>query len=172
LGQPVYEKFGFQFESLIERWCGTGRLQSEEQGDIGRDSLSELLALDRIGFNADRSKLIEALIEGTSVSPVLVRNGDGALSGYALARSGTRADYVGPIVTKDAQQVEPLITRMLNRLSDRRVYIDFNTECGGGSGFLSDRGFVKERDLIRMRAGRPFPITSPLIVGIAGPEIG
>ena len=59
LGQPVYEKFGFQFESLIERWSGTGRLHSEEQGDIGRDSLSELLALDQIAFNADRSKLIE-----------------------------------------------------------------------------------------------------------------
>ena len=172
LGQPVYEKFGFQFESLIERWSGTERLQSEEQGDIGRYALSELLALDRIAFNADRSKLIEALIDTASVPPVLVRGANGALSGYAMVRSGTRADYVGPIVTKDAQQVEPLITQMLNRLSDRRVYIDFNTECGGGSGFLYDRGFVKERDLIRMRAGRPSPKTSSLIVGIAGPEIG
>jgi GNAT superfamily N-acetyltransferase len=172
LGQPVYERFGFQVESLIERWSGTGRLHSEEQAGIGGDSLSELLALDRISFNADRSKLIEALISRASVSPVLMRDSDGALSGYALARGGTRADYVGPVVAKDPQQVEILIDQVLSQLSGRRVYIDFNTECSAGTTLLSDRGFVKERDLIRMSAGRPSAKTSPFVVAIAGPEIG
>src|ERR1044072_2501538 len=68
LGQPVYEKFGFQVESVVERWSGTGRSHSEEQAGIFGDSLSELLALDRIAFNADRSKLIEALVNSGSVS--------------------------------------------------------------------------------------------------------
>lgn len=170
LGQPVYEKFGFQVESLIERWSGTGNLQSAES--FGGASSSELLALDRIAFNADRSKLIEALIKGGSVSPVLMRDADDELSGYALARNGTRADYVGPVVAKDPQQAGTLLDQVLSQFHDRRVYIDFNKECSAGSSVLSDRGFVKERDLIRMRAGRPGPKTSPLIVGIAGPEIG
>jgi len=170
LGQPVYEKFGFQVESLIERWSGTGNLQSAES--FGGASSSELLALDRIAFNADRSKLIEALMKGGSVPPVLMRDADDELSGYALARNGTRADYVGPVVAKDPQQAETLLDQVLSQLHDRRVYIDFNKECSAGSRVLSDRGFVKERDLIRMRAGRPGPKTSPLIVGIAGPEIG
>jgi GNAT superfamily N-acetyltransferase len=170
LGQPVYEKFGFQVESLIERWSGTGNLQSAES--FGGASSSELLALDRIAFNADRSKLIEALMKGGSVPPVLMRDADDELSGYALARNGTRADYVGPVVAKDPQQAETLLDQVLSQLHDRRVYIDFNKECSAGSSVLSDRGFVKERDLIRMRAGRPGPKTSPLIVGIAGPEIG
>ncbi len=172
LGQPVYERFGFQFESLIERWSGTGSQHSDEQASFGGDSLSELLALDRIAFNADRSKLIEALVKSTSVSPVLMRDADGALSGYALARSGTRADYVGPVVAKDPQQVETLLDQVLSKFRERRVYIDFNKECSAGTSVLSDRGFVKERDLIRMRAGRPGVKTSPLVVGIAGPEIG
>jgi len=170
LGQPVYEKFGFQVESLIERWSGTGNLQSAES--FGGASSSELLALDRIAFNADRSKLIEALMKGGSVPPVLMRDADDELSGYALARNGTRADYVGPVVAKDPQQAKTLLDQVLSQLHDRRVYIDFNKECSAGSRVLSDRGFVKERDLIRMRAGRPGPKTSPLIVGIAGPEIG
>jgi len=170
LGQPVYEKFGFQVESLIERWSGTGNLQSAES--FGGASLGELLALDRIAFNADRSKLIEALMKGGSVPPVLMRDADDELSGYALARNGTRADYVGPVVAKDPQQAKTLLDQVLSQLHDRRVYIDFNKECSAGSRVLSDRGFVKERDLIRMRAGRPGPKTSPLIVGIAGPEIG
>ena len=170
LGQPVYEKFGFQVESLIERWSGTGNLQSAES--FGGASSSELLALDRIAFNADRSKLIEALMKGGSVPPVLMRDADDELSGYALARNGTRADYVGPVVAKDPQQAKTLLDQVLSQLHDRRVYIDFNKECSAGSRVLSDRGFVKERDLIRMRAGRPGRKTSPLIVGIAGPEIG
>jgi GNAT superfamily N-acetyltransferase len=172
LGRPVYEKFGFQVESLIERWSGTGKSHGEEQAGIAGDSLRELLALDRIAFNADRSKLIEALIEGASVSPVLMRDADGALSGYALARSGTRADYVGPVVAKDPRQVETLIDQMLGQLHDRRVYVDFNTECIAGTTVLSDRGFVKERDLIRMSSGRRSSKTSPLVVAIAGPEVG
>lgn len=170
LGQPVYERFGFQVESLIERWSGTARGPNHTEFD--RDSLGELLMLDQLAFNADRSQMIEALIDTASAAPVVVRDADGKLSGYGLARSGTRADYVGPIVAKDPQQVEVLIDRLLNQLNGRRVYFDFNTDCGVGSTVLSDRGFTKERDLIRMAAGRPGPKTSPLIIGIAGPEVG
>src|ERR1700752_43432 len=172
LGQPVYEKFGFKVESLIERWSGGGESRGEDSRRIERDSLSELLALDQIAFNADRSKLIETLIKDGSVSPVMVKDAEGAVSGYALARSGTRADYVGPVVAKDLEQVQSLLDQLLSQLNGRRVYIDFNTECSAGRNFFPDRGFVKERDLIRMSAGGSAPKTSPLVVGIAGPEIG
>ena len=172
LGQPVYEKFGFQVESLIERWSGPGKSHSEKQARIDRDSLSELLVLDRIAFNADRSKLIETLIEESCVSPVLMRDANGALSGYAVTRRGTRADYVGPVVAKDPEQVETLLDQVLSQLPDRRVYIDFNKECSAGTSVLLERRFVKERDLIRMNSGRPAPKTSPLVVAIGGPEIG
>ena len=172
LGQPVYEKFGFKVESLIERWSGTGRLHGEEHPGVAGNSLSELLALDRIAFNANRSKLIDVLIKESSVSPVLMRDANGALSGDAVARRGTRADYVGPVVAKDPQQVELLIDQVLSQLHDRSVYIDFNKECTAGTSVLLERGFVKERDLIRMSCGRPSPKTSPLVVAIAGPETG
>src|SRR6185436_18090616 len=59
LGQPVYERFGFQVESLVERWSGAGNSRGrDDRTGIDRDSLSELLTLDRLAFNADRSKLI------------------------------------------------------------------------------------------------------------------
>ena len=170
LGQPVYERFGFQLESLVERWSGAGN--SGRRSDENTDSLREILALDRVAFNADRSKLIGELVNKSYVSPVLVRDPDGALSGYALARRGTRANYVGPIVTKDPQQVETLLDEVLDRLDDRPVYIDLNRECSTGTSLLSDRGFVKERDLIRMTSGRHSAKTSPLVVAIAGPEVG
>jgi len=172
LGQPVYERFGFEVESLVERWSGQGNSRGQSSHHIDPDSLTELLALDQMAFNADRSKLIGELIGRTVVPPVLVRDADGALSGYALARRGTRANYVGPVVAKDPQQVETLLDQVLSQLGDSRVYIDFNRECSAGTSLLSDRGFVKERDLIRMTSGQRGAKTSPLIVAIAGPEVG
>ena len=153
LGQPVYEKFGFEVESLIERWSGTASTQERNTRSEATVDRSELFALDQLAFNADRSRLLDALISIASVSPVLVRDADGSLSGYALARRGTRADYVGPLIAKDSEQPETLLDQVLSQLNGRRVYIDFNKECGVSTNVLSERGFVKERDLIRMSAG-------------------
>ena len=172
LGQPVYEKFGFEIESTVERWSGVGGSAAHDSQTLTVEDRNALLALDRFVFSADRSKLIESLIDNASVSPVLVRAADDALNGYALARRGTRADYVGPVVARDPQQAETLLDQVLSQLSGRRVYIDFNTECCIGASVLSERGFVKERDLIRMHAGGPGSKTSPFVIAIAGPEVG
>lgn len=172
LGQPVYEKFGFEVESIVERWSGTASSEARHTQTRTFEDRDALLALDQLVFNADRSKLIESLIDNASVSPVLVRAADDALDGYALARRGTRADYVGPVVSRDPQQAETLLDQVLSQLDRRSVYIDFSTECGIGVSVLSERGFVKERDLIRMRTGGPAAKTSPFVVAIAGPEIG
>ena len=172
LGRPVYQKFGFVVESEVERWSGSGGLtQRDAQIAIDRESVRELLALDRLAFGADRSELIEKLIADACVAPVLIRAEDGALSGYALARSGTRKTYVGPVVRSEPQLVEKLLDQVLSELPGREIYLDVNRECVADTSLLSDRGFVKERDLIRMVKG-PSQKTSPLVVAIAGPEIG
>ena len=169
-GQPLYEQLGFQFESVLERWIGTAKTRNAttpkalDHGD--------LVALDRVAFNADRWKLLEKLIDDACVPPVVLRAADGTLNGYALARRGTNADYVGPVVAKGLQHVESLLDQVLSELPGRRVYIDFNTECGASTSVLSNRGFVKERDLIRMSTGAPAAKTSPFVIAIAGPETG
>ena len=173
LGQPVYEKFGFQVESTVERWSGTAWSTGREtQALLDREGVRDLLNLDRVAFNADRSRLIEALIDDACVSPVLMRAADGALSGYALARSGASRTYVGPVVANEPQMAETLLERMFSELAGRDVYVDLNKECSVDASFLSDRGFIKERGLVRMVKGRESRKTSPLIVAIAGPEVG
>ena len=172
-GQPVYERLGFEVESVLERWSGTPNARNAKASNVlDEDGIHDVLALDRLAFATDRSKLLKKLIDDACVPPVLLRATDGTLSGYALARSGTNADYVGPVVAKTPQHVETLLDEVLSDLPERRVYIDFNTECSANTALLSDRGFVKERDLIRMVKGGPGRKTSPLIVAIAGPEIG
>lgn len=175
LGQPVYEKFGFAVESQVERWAGRAQsteAEPESSRRLHQDAIREVLELDRVAFGADRSKLIEALMNDACVPPVLLRSADGALSGYAVARNGTRKTYVGPVVAKDPQVIETLLDQMMSQLPQRDVYIDINKECIVATSLLSERGFVKERDLIRMVKGRRSQKTSPLIVAIAGPEVG
>jgi GNAT superfamily N-acetyltransferase len=169
-GKPVYERLGFRAESMLERWSGTSNALNVENSKV--DAIHDLLTLDRIAFAADRSKLLEMLIDDACVPPIFLRAADGTLNGYALARRGTNADYIGPVVAKSAQHVESLLDQVWSALPGRRVYIDFNTECGASTSVLSDRGFVKERDLIRMSAGAPSEKTSPFVIAIAGPEIG
>lgn len=173
LGRPVYEKLGFEVESVVERWTGIGNSKGlETRSVIDDDALRDLLDLDRLAFNADRSELVQKLIEDACVSPVLIRAADGALSGYALARSGTKQTYIGPVIARDPDLIETLLDRALNRLPARDVYLDINRECIVDTTFLSARGFAKERDLIRMVKGRSSQKTSTLIVAIAGPEVG
>ncbi len=175
VGQPVYEKFGFRAESVVERWSGTAELtrgETQSQSLMDRETVRDVLNLDRVAFNADRSSLILALIDEACVSPVLIRAADGALSGYALARSGSSRTYIGPVVANDPQVAEILMDRTLTALAGSDVYVDLNKECSVDASVLSDRGFVKERDLIRMVKGRESTKTSPLVVAIAGPEVG
>src|ERR1043166_5189830 len=170
LGQPVYERFGFEVESEVERWTGNANgSAAQTASDMDREAL---LDLDRLAFNGNRAKLIELLIADASTARILIKAADGTLLGYALARSGTSKTYVGPGVAKNPQVIEMLLDQILTRLNSRDVYIDVNKECIVDTRVLSERGFVKERDLIRMVKGGPSQKTSPLVVAIAGPEVG
>ncbi len=178
-GQPVYESLGFEVESLIERWVGIARAapvgrsnKVEMRAELDSETRRELIALDRRAFGADRSTLIEILINNASVSPVLARDADGRLSGFALARQGTNADYIGPLVSTDAEQAACLFDRVLDQLTGHQIYVDVNSAFENGARVLADRVFVKQRDLIRMRHGTRNNVTSSWIFAIAGPEVG
>lgn len=174
-GKFVYEGFGFNTEGLIERWTRSADFQAAGSNDgtvPDRDTLHELFALDREVFKANRSKLIEMLVANASAGPVITKTEDGVLSGYAFSRKGSKADYVGPFISQDKNQAGPLLDRLLQQMTGRSLYFDFNTACICDSTVLVERGFKKERELIRMHYGEPSSSTSPFVIGIAGPEVG
>jgi|SRR5215470_3800651 len=173
-GKLVYEQFGFRVESLIERWSGPAKPKlgtRSNQWLSGEVDLS-LYELDLLAFGANRAALIRTLIKESSIPPVIDYKTDGSVSGYALVRRGTKADYIGPIVTTEPGQIESLLDETLDRLNGARAIIDWNKEGVMSTDVLTARGFVKERDLIRMGTGSSGKTTSPLVVAIAGPEIG
>jgi len=172
-GRPVYENLGFKVESLIERWEGIGGTHDLNCSTLDAAARKEVLVLDRVAFGADRSRLIEMLIEGAHVRPLVATAANGRLTGYALVRQGTTASYGGPLVATDADVATRLLDGLLSQMTDQRVYIDLNTDFDGGREILIERGFVKQRDLIRMSCGKESKAgTSPSIFAIAGPEVG
>ncbi|HEX7317589.1 MAG TPA: GNAT family N-acetyltransferase [Pyrinomonadaceae bacterium] len=176
-GAHVHAGLGFEAELRIERWRGTaGRHVSEsvKPSDGATPQLLEkVLELDRRAFGADRSELLKALSDEACVTPSLSVGGNGQLRGYALARRGSHATYLGPVVAEEVETVAFLLDDVLGRLGDGEVYVDLNTTFEGGARELAARGFIKQRELIRMRRGKKSPAgTSSGVFAIAGPEVG
>lgn len=181
-GRYVYERLGFESELMIERWSRRGLSDIGDVGDaqleraegagastIEAARLKEILELDRAAFGADRARLLESLLADGLVSAHIM---EGA-GGYALARVGASADYVGPLVASNFETATLLLDYVLARLASRPVYVDVNTRFESAVRALALRGFQKQRELVRMRRGAKTAAgTSRQVFAIAGPEVG
>lgn len=176
-GVSVYESLGFEPELRIERWMGVaGGPASAYAGPVNAalpQLFEKVFEFDRHAFGADRSELLKALTEEACVTPSLRVGEEGHLRGYALARRGSRAVYVGPVVAEEAETAALLLDDVFERLGGVQVYVDLNTTFEGGARELASRGLVKQRELIRMRRGKKTAAgTSRSVFAIAGPETG
>jgi GNAT superfamily N-acetyltransferase len=173
-GRAVYAQLGVVEEALIERWQGIASPKAQTVCEALREEdISRLLWFDAEAFGADRSRLLRSLMADSCVQPLAVVAPGGEVRGYALAREGAKAHYVGPLIAADSHAVASLLDGMLTRLAGREVFIDINTTFAEAGQIIAGRGFVKQRDLIRMRRGPDIPaVPSSLVFAIAGPEIG
>ena len=174
-GRPVYESLDFIPETLIERWEGVAQPASaKDLAAIDEQTRPAIGALDRLAFGVDRTKLLDPLIADSSVMPlVATAPSGGQLRGYGLARRGSNASYVGPLVSTDGGTAVALLDGMLGRLAGEKVHLDFHTGSGISSKLLAERGLVRQGDLVRMRYERESSAgASSLIFAITGPEIG
>jgi len=173
-GQPLYESRGFTAEAEIQRWQGVARTAANPnpQHSTGEPYLP-LFALDQAAYGADRSSLLKQLIVEGLGRPLLVHSDHGVPAGYALARRGRTAKYVGPIVATTASAVGQLLDGMLARFAGEDVCLDLHRNGLLAPEVLAAQGLSKRRILTRMRfglwsdAGAP-----PSICASAGPEFG
>jgi ribosomal protein S18 acetylase RimI-like enzyme len=172
-GCYLYRKLGFKDESLIERWVGFAGPREVTCSTLDTAVRREALIFDRHTFGAERSKLLEMLIDDCCVAPLVTTAADGHLTGYGLAREGSAAVYVGPLLATSMDAAATLLDGLLGQLSGQRVYVDLNRNFSGGRKILTERGFLKQRDLVRMVYGQASDAaSSPSIFAIAGPELG
>ena len=174
-GRSLYESLGFIPESLIERWeCGSVAGSATDALKLDDRFRDNVFALDRLAFGADRSRLLRLLLDDACCHPLVsIDPANGNVRGYALARRGAKAFYVGPLIAVDEMVAAALLDAMLDQLAGRKVYIDLNAGFAGGRSVLAARRFAKQRDLTRMRYGSASTVdTSNLVFAIAGPELG
>ena len=173
-GRPLYESLGFRAEGRIERWEGIAPwIEKKDRLKIDAETRPAIYEFDIQAFGVDRRALLDFLITDCPVKPLMVKAPDGRLEGYALARPGSKAFYIGPIVARNKEVALSLLDGMLSQLVGKTVYLDFNTGFGLGTEVLTHRELVKQRDLTRMYFSHERSAeTSNLIFAIAGPELG
>jgi hypothetical protein len=184
-GRHVYERLGFEYELLIERWhrpaadaAGGVQVGGEQPGGADAPALcaarlAEVFELDRAAFGAGRARLVELLFAEPRAGAFVETAAEGRARGYALTRAGAVADYVGPLIADGVETASRLLDHALARLAGRPVYIDANTRFESAARALAERGFRRRRKLIRMRRGAESGAgTSEMVFAIAGPEVG
>lgn len=174
-GKTLYEALGFVPEAGIERWerGGTSPEADSNPITVEKVKVAEICKIDLMAFGADRATMLELVSQQSCAQPLTASSRDGSSCGYAMARPGSRAMYLGPIVSIDPRETSALFERIVGRFGDRAIYVDLYKGSAVAPRSLSARGFAKQRDLTRMYWGKPSRAgLSPFIVSIAGPEIG
>ena len=169
-GQPVYERYGFVRETVLERWTGTELPAESDLENVRLGTWDGIAATDRASFGADRLALMQALFAEVG-PPIITTVHAVGVSGFAFARPGRRATYVGPVVAGDVSTVAVLLIAVAAGLGP--VFIDIDPDFPGAVDLMRDFGFVRQRELLRMRLGPTIPLgQSPRVFAIAGPEVG
>jgi GNAT superfamily N-acetyltransferase len=173
-GQPLYESLGFVAETTIERWQGIADAgASATPPPVNASSRNAILDLDRFAFGADRSALLELLLAEGAGGPLVVNSEAGGPAGYALARRGRHATYVGPLIATTRTAADQLLDGMLERFAGEDICLDLHRGGLSDPAALVARGLSKRRGLVRMVRGVHSDAgTGRALCASAGPELG
>lgn len=176
-GEPLYRALGFQSELTIQRWTAANPIAQSPSRVAGvseaQDLDRELMELDREAFGADRRAILELLLRNRCCEPARVFDASGKLAGYALARHGANATYLGPIIARRPEAADRLLDDLMARAPKGALYVDYAVHANGLPLALTRGGFRLQRSLSRMYHGeRSAAGTSQLVYAIAGPELG
>jgi GNAT superfamily N-acetyltransferase len=171
-GRPLYESLGFTAEAELDRWHGVACRVDGSTPNLAGGDATAISSLDAAAYGADRSGLLRALAHDAIGGPLVARS-EGQPVGYALARRGREAIYIGPIVVNVPSAATDLLDAMLGRLGGVAVCLDHHVGSHLPTSALEDRALTRRRTLLRMRLGpHQAPGTPPSICTSAGPELG
>lgn len=177
LGQPVYERLGFEPEYTLTRYEGvvTHGSQAVLAGRVGfrhasMDDLSGILYLDQQVIGADRSKFLTRLF-AERPEHAWVGIAGGWVAGYVMARAGNNALQIGPCVA-DEDVGQDLLARIFRAHVGWRVFLDIPLGHERSLAFARQRGFISQRELVRMVRGRQQSEDKSRLWLSSGPELG
>jgi GNAT superfamily N-acetyltransferase len=175
LGESLYRKMGFRDEWALTRYRAvvSGRLD-EVVGpvlDLTNENAHQAIELDAQAFGIRRPELIESLL--LSAKEALAITNARELDAFGLLRSGSVADYLGPVVARTKVAATEIILELCRRAGDRPVYWDIPMPNEAALALAKKLGFQAERPLLRMYLGRnDHPGDVAKYLGIADPSLG
>jgi hypothetical protein len=103
----------------------------------------------------------------------VIRDSEPRVEGFALARAGRIATYLGPIVSTGGALAGRLLDKLLRPFAGRQLCIDVNTSGLLDRDRLLEAGLAPARPLMRMRRGGSAASgTAATLCASAGPEYG
>lgn len=179
-GAPLYAGLGFRSEYAIQRMQrppnGTPGLHPNRLGGqlvtLTHDHVQRVARYDAPIFGADRHRVLTAFRLRAPDSAFLWAEGD-VVRGYVLARDGSHADQIGPLVAETADIARALLVAALRVRSDRPIVVDALVDHPGWIAWLTELGFRAQRSFTRMAYEASSPPEDPMKqFAIAGPEFG
>ncbi|WP_163850840.1 GNAT family N-acetyltransferase [Pseudooceanicola aestuarii] len=173
-GEPLYRRLGFREIGALSRMAGTGLALHRAAAPRGAgirplrgSDLAWMIPLDRQVLGAERGPVLHDLMTRPGALALCRLAHDG----FVLSRAGRDATQIGPLVAPDIASACALLESALSRVSGP-VLIDV-TRDGPLEGWLTERGFCRQRPFLRMARGGTGPIGDPArYFAAAGPELG
>lgn len=141
LGQPLYQKVGFEeiaeihkFEGQVQHIPCTGVATDASAADF--DAIRQLEATS---FGAERNAVIDWL---SAHAQFAVTHNAGQVTGYAAMRQFASGYVIGPVVAPDADQGRTLIAHLAKDRHGAQVRLDILSKSGLANG-LAEMGLKK-----------------------------
>ena len=147
-GVEVYERLGFQAEYDLSRWEGTLEALKKDYSD---KVLSLPMDFDSEAFGIDRSDWLAALAKDAQTIRLAI-DSNGKPSAYGMIRTGSRANYLGPICAADKATGRAVAESLLSSL-EGFTFWDIPEANTTATELAESFGFKRLRHLLRMWMG-------------------
>ncbi|MDE3000168.1 MAG: GNAT family N-acetyltransferase [Gemmatimonadota bacterium] len=174
MGRQVYVPLGFRDEYGLERregvaqaclWTGVRAMRESD--------LEEVIEFDTPRFGVCREGLLRHLYRDSGGLCGLYPGTDSAIEGYVMARPGSNAFQIGPLVAAHERAGRSLFCWALDRLAGKPVFFDVPLENPHGTGLAGEFGFSVQRGFTRMYLGaKPYGGFPRRVYATSGPEKG
>ncbi len=168
LGQPLYERLGFEPDYVVIRYAGQPKDASPSPAEPLPVTVEQILPLDHEATGCRRRRLLEALWE---VQPGWGILHQGQAQGFYTARPGSAATQIGPCIG-DAQAGPLLLRDAFWRYRGQPVFIDLPEANQTAQQLTQTAGLTEQRRLVRMTRGPRVPERREWLWASSGPENG
>lgn len=178
LGQPLYEKLGFQAEYTLVRYEGVlpEPIPSAEWGAAAHLRCAQvqdyraLYAFDRSVVATDRGRFLARLFQERPGDMCWIER-EGSVCGYATVRAGSNAVQLGPCVATSACGAALLLDAASRHVGERAI-IDIPERHVFSVQLARSLGLTEQRTLLRMCRGPAIGEDPTRIWASSGPELG